>query len=110
MKKNILGVLFVALFTLLMVAFFVVISKSNATIGIRTETETPFYLTGNDGGYIPVYHVQVTATRIADVVEVEVNGNQYSAYVTSDSEIQTGDQIVCKFACYEGELEFIGID
>ena len=110
MKKNILGVAIITLFTLLMVAFFVVISKSNATIGIRTETETPFYLTGNDGGFIPVYYIKATATRMADVVEVEVNGNQYSAYITPDSEIQTGDQIVCKFACYEGELEFIGID
>lgn len=77
--------------------------------GKGTESESS-YAIGNDGGYIPVYKVNCTAQRIADTVEVIWNGNEYSAYVSPESEIKTGDKIRCTFIIYEGNVELVDIN
>ena len=74
-----------------------------------TETQSQ-YAIANDGGYVPVYRVQAPAMRIGNVVEVEWRGETYSAYLTPESEIQTGDMITCTFLVYEGNVEFISIE
>ena len=74
------------------------------------EIVSQSYAIANDGKYIPVYKVQVPAMRMENVVEVEWNGKIYSAYLDTNSEIETGNIITCTFALYEGEYEFIGIE
>lgn len=107
-----LGAIIIALF--LLVISFIVIKSTDSSIKLDgTEinlngTETETYLNGNDG-YVPVHYVACTAMRSGDHVDVEYKGNLYSAYVTNDSEIQTGDRIICMFAYNEGEIELVDI-
>ena len=106
MKNNIIGLIILAL--LLALTMVSLIKLDGAVINV-TGTETETYLNGNDGGFIPVYYVTCNAIRSTDYIEVEWNGNLYSAWIEPESEIQTGDRITCGFAFYEGEAELIDI-
>ena len=72
----------------------------------KTKVE---YAVANDGKTLPLIHAQVVAIRHPDYVEVEYEGNFYSAWIDEDSTICTGDKIWVTFALYEGELELINI-
>ena len=104
-SNNIFAVLICGLFIALVIGLMVACDSTN---GIGTETET--YYKANDGEYLPIYRITTTAIRIDDCVEVEYNGNLYSAHLSPESEIQTGDRIVALFTMYEGELQFVGIN
>ena len=105
MKNNIIGLIILAL--LLALTMVSLIKLDGTEINV-TGTETETYLNGNDG-YIPVHYVTCTAIRSTNYVEVEWNGNLYACSIDPESEIQTGDRIICAFAFYEGEVEFIDI-
>lgn len=100
--KNIFAALIVGLFLILVMGLLVACDMNG------TEMQAQ-YATANDGGYLPVYRVSAKAIRGTDYVEVEWNGNSYSAYISPESEIKTGDQITCLFSVYEGNVELIDI-
>ena len=104
--NNLIGAIVVALFILIVTVSLI---KLDGTESNLNGTETEIYLNGNDGGYIPVYYTTCTAIRSTNHVEVEWNGNLYSCWIEPESEIQTGDRIVCGFAFYEGNAELIDI-
>ena len=100
--KNIFAALIVGLFLVLAVAFLV---------ACDTNMETPAnYAIAADGEYLPIYKANCTAQRIADTVEVIWNGNSYSAYLSPESEIQTGDKVIAVFTIFEGEVQLINIE
>ena len=96
-----------AILTIIIGAMFIIALFVTKEIGKSAETQS--YAIANDGGYVPMYKVQTNAIRIQDTVEVEWNGNVYSAYVDPESEIQTGDLITCSFIIYEGDVELVDI-
>ena len=101
--KNVFAALIVGLFLILATGLMVACDNE-----IAPEPET--YYKAADGEYLPIYKINTTAIRIDDCVEVEYNGNLYSAHLSPESEIQTGDRIVALFTMYEGELQFVGIN
>ena len=66
--------------------------------GKEMETETS----------LPVVYVQTTATRGYDWVEVEYNGNLYSTWIDTESDIQTGDLVWAEFYI-NNDIKLIGI-
>ena len=103
MKNNLFAALIVGLFLILVMGLLVACDMN----GMETPAD---YAIATDGEYLPIYKVNCTAQRIADTVEVEWNGNAYSAYLTPESEIQTGDQVVAVFTIFEGEVQLINIE
>ena len=81
-------------------------AKHASSISNLDGTETEINSNGNGNS---VYQVRCVAQRISDTVEVEWNGNVYSAYVTSESKIQTGDFVTAVFEVGKNGTEFVGI-
>lgn len=90
-----------------MVLIFVLDNKGK---GIESETKRQTYSIANDGGYVPTYHNICEAKRLGNEVYVTWKGNEYSAYLSPESEIQTGDKIMCTFIIYEGNVELVAIN
>ena len=108
MIKNIFGVLFMILFVTVFMAIIIKLDGSESKVNLNgTETETHWY--ANDGEYVPIYRIRSAAIRLENTVEVDLNGNSYSCYVSPESEIQTGDIITAVFYCYNGNYELIDI-
>ena len=64
---------------------------------------------GNDSEYYPIFYVKGDVVRYPDYVEIEYDGNVYSAWIDAESELVTGDEVWCGFTIYEGNLELVDI-
>ena len=96
----------VIMLAVVMVLIFVLDNKGKGK-GITSETN---YAIANDNGYVPTYRNICEAKRLGNEVYVTWLGNEYSAYLSPESEIQTGDKIMCTFVIYEGNVELVAIN
>lgn len=54
-----------------------------------------------------VFYVPCMVTRGVDYIEVEYCGDMYSAWIDSESEIQTGDYVWAGFYIYNNEFKLV---
>ena len=62
---------------------------------------------GNDGERYDIFYVPCVVTRGVDYVSFEYYGNEYSAWIDTESDIQTGDYIWAGLTYKGNEIEFV---
>jgi len=105
--KELHGAIIVALFLLLVIIVTVKYADANANTNSNLD-RNEISLTGNGNGN-SIYQVRSIAQRCGNVVEVEWNGNYYTAWIDAESEIQTGDFVTAVFEVDQNGTEFVGI-